>query len=320
MAKNHTKESYSPGHATVAVDIGGTKIAAGVVESRNPREVYRIPTRPTNAHEGGEAVFRAVCESIEAVMTHAQEKGWTVVAIGIAAPGVINPRTGVVEWSFSHMPGWMGMKLGERLNERFGIPIAVDNDVRIMGLGEALYGNPEGPYEGSSFFLSMGTGANGTYVYDGACSNSGSGVRSEFGFAACPDLSGGIGNLYSVGSGGAIEHHCAEAEGTPVESLKTLMPKIRVGQAPRAAEVFDRSVEYVGIGIGNVINMHGAERIVLGGGIGTLPETLEPFTRGVRESVIEDFTDIPIYVARLGTDAPLIGAAYIARLEEAGLR
>lgn len=339
--------------AHIGVDIGGTKVAAGVVAAEAPTSVYSVEPRPTNAVLGGEVIMDVVFAQIDATLALARERGFSVRGIGIGAPGVIDSSTGEVVWSAPHMPGWQGMPIGELVAARFNLPVVVDNDVRVMALGEVNYGvgydadciDVADSSSATAFLLSLGTGVNGCFITDGDVANAGSGVRSEYGFALCPDVSGRTSFLNNVGSGLAIEDTVARAldpdmlysfgidpksilafgEIDPtdhagawgraqVPSLRELMPLMRQGLFGEAYRLFQRSLECVGVGLAGIINMVGADRIILGGGIGTLPESYEPLVLGYQQAAMPEFSSVPISVASLGSAAPVIGAAHLARI------
>lgn len=131
----------------LGVDIGGTKIAAAQVNER--AELVREITVPTLAGEGFEASYRQLRTAIQAVW----EDG--IQAIGVCAPGPLNPKTGVV-LNPPNLPGWRNVPIAEQIMREFGVPCRLENDANAAGLAEALYGAARG-YD-SLFYITLSTG------------------------------------------------------------------------------------------------------------------------------------------------------------------
>lgn len=130
-----------------SVDIGGTKIASAIMEypadGSRPHAVYEDEI-PTNAPEGGEAVYARIEGAIRKALASDPER--EVLGVGVAAAGVVDPKTGSIAYANEIMPGWSGIELGPRLRESLGMPVAVVGDVQAHGLGEAHWGIGRGRY------------------------------------------------------------------------------------------------------------------------------------------------------------------------------
>ncbi|MEN6536723.1 MAG: ROK family protein, partial [Bryobacteraceae bacterium] len=121
--------------AVLGVDIGGTKIAVGIVN--DAAEVTNATTIPTRAGEGFDVsigqVYKAIADCLRP----------DVRAIGICAPGPLNPKTGVVI-NPPNLPGWRNIPLAKLVGDRFGLPCRVENDANAAGLAEAHFGAAQG--------------------------------------------------------------------------------------------------------------------------------------------------------------------------------
>lgn len=149
-----------------SVDIGGTKIATAIMEypadGSVPHPVFEAEV-PTEAQEGGEAVFQRIEASIKAALEANPDV--EVLGVGIGAAGVVDPKTGAIAYANEIMPGWSGVQLGPRLREDLGLPVAVVGDVQAHALGEAHWGVGKGKF--SVLCLGIGTGIGGAYVENG---------------------------------------------------------------------------------------------------------------------------------------------------------
>ena len=126
----------------VAVDIGGTKIACGLVTLGGDAPVIeRVQKVPTEAMEGGAHVLATVLSQVKAAIERADEKP---VGVGISSAGVVNPRNGDITFANELMPGWGGTHLGAEVTAATGLPCRVLNDVHAHALGEARWGGGRG--------------------------------------------------------------------------------------------------------------------------------------------------------------------------------
>ena len=159
-----------------SVDIGGTKIATAIMEypadGSVPHPVFEAEV-PTEAQEGGEAVFQRIEASIKAALEANPDV--EVLGVGIGAAGVVDPKTGAIAYANEIMPGWSGVQLGPRLREDLGLPVAVVGDVQAHALGEAHWGVGKGKF--SVLCLGIGTGIGGASrsgrTFTGGASSSG---------------------------------------------------------------------------------------------------------------------------------------------------
>ncbi|WP_259358793.1 ROK family protein [Brevibacterium sediminis] len=215
--------------ATVAVDVGGTKIRAGSVIDG---ELAHVRSVPTPAADGAQAVLNTIAEVAAAVIAETSgsrgagsggrgsagsgglagggdgsgsEFAWR---IGIGAAGVIDPVTGTVVSATESLPGWAGTDLVAELTARTGLPVRVVNDVHAHALGEAVAGASRDSR--SSLLVAAGTGIGGGFITDGHLltgRNSAAGHIGHVPSAAAAGLAcpcGGTGHVEAIASGPAI--------------------------------------------------------------------------------------------------------------------
>ena len=221
--------------ATVAVDVGGTKIRAGSVIDGELAHVRSVPTPATS---GAQAVLDTIAEVTAAVVAEASgshgatsgmgsdgtvepisggagsgsvrtgsdaEFAWR---IGVGAAGVIDPATGTVVSATDSLPGWAGTDLVAELTARTGLPIRVVNDVHAHALGEAAAGASRSTR--SSLLVAAGTGIGGGFITDGHLLTGRNSAAGHIGHvpsaaaAGLPCPCGGTGHVEAIASGPAI--------------------------------------------------------------------------------------------------------------------
>lgn len=306
-----------------SVDIGGTKIASAIMEypadGSRPRPVYSAEV-PTNPSEGGEAVYSRIEGAIREAL--ASDPDRKVIGVGVAAAGVVDPKTGSIAYANEIMPGWSGIELGPRLREALGMPVAVVGDVQAHGLGEAHWGVGRDRY--SVLCLGIGTGIGGAYVEDGRVMRGFHGAAGHMGHIestsaqGIPCACGRSGHLESVSSGTSIGRMFEERYGRVDESRPTVGRDVndlcRQGDE-RAISVIHEAGFALGASLGSLANILDPEVIVLSGGVihqgpDWRSETWKTsVAEGYASQALDPLLETPILIGELEGDAPLIGAA-----------
>lgn len=286
---------------TVAgIDIGGTKIAAGRVNER--AEVTTPATLPTLAGEPFERSLAQVYAAIEGCLDG------PVDAIGICAPGPLNPKTGVI-LNPPNLPAWRNVPLAELVTKRFGLPCRVENDANAAGLAEVLFGAAQGM--DSVLYVTLSTGIGAGILLNGRIYHGKNGAAAEGGHVTIDWQSETICNC---GAPGCIE---ALASGTAMAkragmSAEQMARAVGAGDAV-ATGVFEETALMIGAWLGSMVSVLDPDMIVIGGGVSHIGEPL--FSR-LRELVpkrtINQFAaSIPIVPAKLAGNAGIIGAAAV---------
>ncbi|MDQ2844985.1 MAG: ROK family protein [Actinomycetota bacterium] len=289
----------------LGVDIGGSKIAAGVVDPAG--QIVRRWYRPT-PRSGGASVMREVIDIACEAM-----KSTDITAIGVGAPGVVDSRLGRVIAASAILPGWAGTEVGAMLRDSTGLPVAVCNDVHAMALGEALHGVGRGL--GRVLFASIGTGVGGALVFHGKLPAGSHGTAGEIAHLLVPGdgaLECGCGrrdHLESAVAGPAIQASYARQTGTTGVELPEMVQRWHHGDQQARQVVLD-AADLLGRALAGLASAVDIDGVVIGGGVAQIGEPfLDPIRAAFRESVIAPLREIPVRGAELGTDAPLIGAA-----------
>ncbi|MDI9915993.1 ROK family protein [Rhodococcus sp. IEGM 1379] len=292
----------------IGVDIGGTKVAAAVITSAG--EVIESVRAETPA-AGRAAVLDTTAALIDKLRAEHAVSG-----IGVGSPGIVDRASGRVVFASDILPGWNGAEVREELEAHTGLPVTVDNDVRVMAHGENMIGAGHG--RTSVLFVSIGTGIGGALSIDGRLRHGAHGTAGELAHLLVP-VTGAIGcgcgrkdHLEAVASGPAMAAEYASRAGVPVQPLQRVVALMHSGD-PIARAVISDAGELLGRVLAGVATAFDPEVIVIGGGAAQIgADLLSPLVSAFRVEAMPPVADTAILPARLGTDAPLVGAGLLA--------
>lgn len=292
----------------LAVDIGGTKILAGLVGADG--HIAAEAQVPTPAREGADAIIAAVV----ALGERLQRDHGKVTRCGVGTAGVVGEH-GEITSATSHLSGWAGTKLQDRLAAALDMPVRVLNDVQAVGLCEALLGAAKG--HSSALMLALGTGVGGAIARNGAVDRGAHGIAGSVGHHLSPVrrgrpcACGGTDHLESYASGTAMEEEYRARTGR-ASSLRDIASLAQSGDVAAAA-VIAEAAEVLGACIGSANNVVDAEIVVIGGGVLALGDLLlVPARAAARREALGLSKAVEIVPAKYGPSACLIGAALAA--------
>jgi glucokinase len=287
----------------IGVDLGGTKILAGSIDSDgNVLERHEVPT-PTSSQE---ELLEGIVAAIEPLA------GRDLGALGLGIPSVLDRRTGRALGSIN-IP-LTDFALNDLLAERFGVPVAVENDANVAALAEWKLGAGRGA--DNLVLLTLGTGVGGGVVFDGALYRGWAELGHVVVVADGPPCQGtctGRGHLEAVASGNAADRAAEKLWGEGA-TAELLVGRAEEGDAS-ALEALAGIGHLLGAAIGSYVNVFAPELTIVGGGFGiAASEFLLPEAREVarREALEPARAGIKIVTAELGSDAGLIGAGLLA--------
>ena len=304
----------------IALDLGGTKLAAGIVDRQGV--VLRRTQQPTDT--SGEAALLA---QIERAIAELMDDG--VAALGVGIPSLVDQRAGRAGSSVN-VP-LADVDLRDRLAARFRLPVALENDANAAALAEHRLGAGRGTEH--MVMLTLGTGIGGGLVLNGELYRGAVGMAAELGHITidldgprCQGLCPGLGHLEALASGRAADRLTAEtARERPDGGLGRAVSEGREPDARLAVELADAGdpdalavIETLGgrlgTGIANYVNIFNPELVVIGGGFSHAGELLlEPARRVVAERALPGARElVRITLAVLGPEAGLIGSALVA--------
>jgi glucokinase len=285
----------------IGVDLGGTKIAAGLVDrDGSVAEVHETPT-PTGSQGD---LLQALDAAIEE-LPHGD-----VAGIGVGIPSRIDQRAGVAEGSVN-IP-LAGLRLRDRLATRYGWPAAIENDANSAALAEWTFGAGRGSAD--MIMLTLGTGVGGGLVLGGRPFRGWAELGHmvvELDGAPCQGTCTGRGHLEALASGHAADRVAREVLG-PESTARELVASAQAGDT-RAREALAGIGHALGAGIGSLVNIFRVELVVVGGGFAAAGELLfEPAREVVRREVLAPLGDlVRIVPAQMGPGAGLVGAGLI---------
>jgi glucokinase len=293
------------GHA-IGVDLGGTKILAGLVARDG--EVVRRHERstPLDSQEH-------VLAELEAAVAELLDE--SVAAVGFGVPSPIDQVRGVVVRSVN-VP-LEDAPLRDWMQERFSIPVGLDNDANAAAIGEWRAGAGRG--QDDLVMLTLGTGVGGGVISAGRPFRGWNGAGAELGHVVivhdgrpCQGACTGRGHLEAYVSGTAVTAAAHEVFG-PSADAHRLVRLANEGDA-QARELLAEVGRYLGSGIGSFVNVFGPQLVVLGGGFGVAAYDylLGPAEEIMRREALEPMrSTVRLVKAELGTAAGLIGAAFV---------
>ncbi|MBP1948420.1 ROK family protein [Virgibacillus litoralis] len=316
------------GDFSIGIDIGGTKIAAGIVNKTG--EVFHRKVTPT-PKETKMRVLELLKDIVSSYISIAEKERMHLIGIGIGSAGQINYKEGKILTGTDNIQDWNDVAISDYLSKYTDLPIFLDNDATTFAIAEHQLGSGKGMSD--VVCLTLGTGIGGGIISGGNV------IRGEWGGAAelghitvnmdgpkCNCGSHGCVETYASGSGIAnrMKERLHELDTTTNESAKTYfvenpdkLTSKEVFQwyhdgCPIADEVIDTAIKALSYGMITIIHTFNPSRIILGGGIVEDREWLivkindRLSNLGMHALV----NPVDIQISKLGYDAGLIGAAY----------
>jgi len=318
----------------IGVDIGGTKVAAGIVDASG--KILTQLRTPMPANDGAEAGLKAVTSAIDSLLGgETVNPQGRVRAIGICAPGPLDPKSGVV-LNPPNLPCWRNFPLAARVAALYRVPVKVDNDANSAALAETIWGAARG-YR-YVFYATVGTGIGTGIVLDGRIYHGNTGAAGEGGHVSI-DYHGPV---CSCGKRGCIEVLAAGpaiavrartrvaaepargasllslADGTAEAVTSEMVGKAYGAGDPLAREVLQETAELLTVCLGNIVDLFDPDVLVVGGGVAAM---LNPFFGEIKRllpswCVNPRAAEIPLLLAHYSADAGIAGgAALFSQLE-----
>lgn len=318
----------------LAVDLGGTKLLVGLVDSSGRVLAHERTATP---QEGPESVARAIRELARSVRAAAGAAGETIAGVGVAAAGPTDNKRGVL-YDPPNIKGWgRETPFGPLLARELGETVCVENDANAAALGEAWVGAGRGVRD--LVYITVSTGIGGGLILDGRLYRGANGTAGEIGHIIIepngpPCHCGNRGCLEVLASGTAIARQAREAvargdptslrrfAGRPQEITAVAVAEAARGGDRLAADLYDQAGTRVGLVLSNLLALLNPEMIIVGGGVSKTGDLL---FRPLRAAIAQRVYPAPalgaaVIPADLGDDVGIIGAAALVYQEEARAR
>jgi glucokinase len=292
----------------LGIDVGGTKIAAGLVDAATWK-VIKTVQRPTEAHLGRARVLANILETV------GELSAGKIKGVGVGFAGVVDFKRGVVLAAPNFSKDLANFPLAKELARHLHAPVVVDNDARCFALAEAVAGSAKG--KGVVFGMTIGTGIGGSLIINGqpfrgrdnAAGEIGHAIFSLGSLAECGD--GQLGHFEAAASGTALRKMTSAIVGREM-SVTELMTVAAAGNAPAQA-VVDAFRGSLTIGLQNLAYLYNPDTIVIGGGVGEHEELWRPAVAKAASRIIyPKVKNLVVRRSKLGHRANILGAAMLA--------
>ncbi len=316
---------------TIGVDVGGTKVAGGVVaEDGRILRQHRVHTPARDA----EATTSAITSVIETLRAEQQrDEPGEIEAVGIGIAGFVDAARSIVYFA-PNLLGWRDGPLRDEVQKRVSLPVVVENDANAAAWGETRFG--AGRDKKFIVLVTVGTGVGGGIIVDRQLLRGGFGVCAEIGHIQMveqgrPCGCGQRGCWEQYASGGALVRYAREGaaearveaelllglgDGTPEGITGVHVTEAAQQGDPVATAAFGTLGHWLGQGLADLAAVLDPELFILGGGVSEAGDlVLEP-TRAAFEELLTGRGRRPtaeVVLAQLGNDAGLVGAADLAR-------
>jgi glucokinase len=315
--------------SVLGVDIGGTKIAVGIVDRSG--KILAQGRTPMVANETPEAALDAVVSAIDSMLS---PSAVDIEGIGICAPGPLDPKSGIV-LNPPNLPCWRNFPLADKLRAKYSVPVKVDNDANAAALAETLWGAAQGFHY--VFYATIGTGIGTGIVFDGSIYHGKTGSAGEGGHVSIDYrgpvcLCGKRGCIEILAAGPAIGARARAKVAAEPSRGKIILDLVKgdissitsqhVGKAfesgdPLAREVLEETVHLLAIWLGNIVDLLDPDVIVVGGGVAAM---LRSFFEEIKHELPDwcvnpRASEIPLLMAHYGADAGIAGGAALCSTE-----
>ena len=286
-------------------DIGGTAIKYGICN--DDFELIEKHSVPTEAKLGGQHIIEKIIEIIESFSD--------IDRLAISTAGQEDSQNGIVDYSTDNIPYYTGMMVKSIVENKTGIPCFVENDVNSAAVGEAKFGAAAGC---SDFIcLTYGTGIGGAIFLDGKLYKGSGNSAGELGHMITHAggkqcTCGGEGCYECYASAKALLTAIKRNTGEDLNGFQIFEKKNF--ERPEIRSEIDKWIDEIISGLINIIYIFNPPLIFLGGGILNEDYIIELIDRKIYNKLMDNYKNVNIVRAKLGNDAGMLGAAYLASL------
>ncbi|MBP9854889.1 MAG: ROK family protein [Candidatus Omnitrophica bacterium] len=289
----------------IGIDVGGTNVKLGIVSPKGKITArHNFSTKKYSQNKT--QLINALVSNIEALLAEHNIPKKDIGAIGMGLPGLIDPIKGLVHY-LPNIPGWKNVPLKKILQDKLGLPIYMDNDVKVITLAEWKYGAGVG-YE-NFMCITLGTGVGGGLVFNNKMYRGEGYVAGEIGHMPLYDktLEGLVGNK-------VLQQRAAKIFKNKDISLEEVYRLADLGN-DRAKEFWQETGNYIGTTLAGVINLLNLRLIIIGGGVSNNFKFLSPAIKSTIDEKCMKVQAKMVKVVRckLHDDAGIIGAQILVK-------
>ncbi|MFQ5670793.1 MAG: ROK family protein [Acidobacteriota bacterium] len=301
------------------IDLGGTFIKAAAVDAAGTiRGRAKVPTA---VREGRSPVLQRMSAALREA---AEQAGGDLIAAGVGVPGLVSDDGIILK--FPNFPGWDGFDLRAAVRENLGLPVAIENDANAAAVAEQVAGSAGGrPHY---IFVTLGTGIGGGIILDGRLFRGRHGKAAELGHLKV--VPGG--RLCGCGARGCVEQYASgkaltrdarmavdEGRLPPPNGNTAISPRwlhqLAASGQPEALALYHWAAQHLGIALAAAVGLMDISQFFIGGGVAGAFDILR---QPLRESILAhafglSADDLALSAATCGSDAGMIGAAYLGR-------
>lgn len=289
---------------TLGLDLGGTKIAAAVVEDGNILLRKQVKTPQTGLND--------VVSALESIATELLTKHSDITALGIGVPGPLDFKRGRIRFA-PNIVGLEDAPIVELLEKRLQKKVVLENDANAAGFAEHKYGSAKDV--DSSLYVTISTGIGGGLFVNDMVIRGGNGITGEVGHMTIMPHGplcgcGQLGCWEALASGRSIAREATFSYGEAL-TTQAVFEKAKVGER-KALMVIDNAAYFTGVGFANLQKIFDPDVFVIGGGLSQVGDFYLDKIRAYTDRFEFGFPPSKIRVAELGADAGVIGAAAVA--------
>lgn len=302
---------------TIGIDVGHRHIAVAAVSLAG--EIVAQEREPIGGQESAAEAVGIIKRLFSTVMQHEQVQGGRLLGVGMGVPTPIEAKTRQVA-APSILPGWVGVDMVHLVSESLGLPVQIENDANLGALAERAWG--AGRDVESLAYLKLSEGVGAGLILDGRLYRGRHGIAGEIGHTTMDEF----GRVCRCGNRGCLETLVAAR--TVTDLLEPLRgPGLTISDVERLAEegdvacarVLSDTGRWIGIALANLCNVFNPELVLLGGELSQAARFMLPPMREVirRQGIPVATQDLRIEAGALGSDAHVLGAAWLAASQSA---
>ena len=283
----------------ICIDIGSTDLKYGLLDDTG--RILSKGRRPSYGGEGGPKLLGEVKDTIRQLLKDAPD----AQGICLATSGMVDTEAGSIRYAFAgQIPDYTGMPVKALLEEEFGLPVELENDVKAAALAE--YPTGEGKTNDDCFVMTVGTGIGGCCIHEGRVIQGAVGGCGEIGYLPMEGVT-----FQDLASTTALCRNVAHRKGLPEINGREVFQGIAAGDED-CIQAVDTWLDHMATGIGIVCCVLNPHRFILGGGIMAEQDYIRPRLEAALDQKIPAIVRnaMTLSFARNGNDAGMIGALY----------